>query len=73
MRQMQARLKNIIPTVEQIIKNSNYSSQMLSVIFIKENPTVLNDPNSFFVCDLDGVELEPIVRRFKDFKYCLIL
>ena len=44
MRQMQARLKNIIPTVEQIIKNSNYSSQMLSVIFIKENPTVLNDP-----------------------------
>lgn len=40
-----ARLKNIIPTVEQIIKKSNYSSQMLSVTFIKENPTVLNDPN----------------------------
>lgn len=40
-----ARLKNIIPTIEQVIKDSNYASQLLSIKYIKENPTVLNDPN----------------------------
>ncbi|MCP2029030.1 metal-dependent amidase/aminoacylase/carboxypeptidase family protein [Flavobacterium sp. HSC-32F16] len=39
------KIKNIIPSVEQIIKDSNYGSQLLSVSFIKENPTVLNPPN----------------------------
>ncbi|MBF4506904.1 amidohydrolase [Flavobacterium sp. JLP] len=40
-----ARLKNIIPTVEQVIKDNNYAPQMLSIEYIKENPTVLNHPN----------------------------
>jgi metal-dependent amidase/aminoacylase/carboxypeptidase family protein len=40
-----ARLKNIIPTVEQVIRDNNYASQVLSVKYIKENPTVLNHPN----------------------------
>lgn len=38
------KLKNIIPTIEQVIKNQNYASQLLSVSFIKENSTVMNDP-----------------------------
>lgn len=40
-----ARLKNIIPTVEQVVKDNNYASKVLSIMYIKENPTVLNDPN----------------------------
>ncbi|MCD0469759.1 M20 family metallopeptidase [Flavobacterium sp. JAS] len=40
-----ARLKNIIPTINKVIKDSNYASQLISIKFIKENPTVLNDPN----------------------------
>jgi len=39
------RLKNIIPTVEKVITDNNYGSKLLSVSFIKENPTVLNHPN----------------------------
>ncbi len=39
------RLKNIIPTVEKVIADNNYGSKLLSVSFIKENPTVLNHPN----------------------------
>lgn len=40
-----AKIKNIIPAVKKVIKDSNYGSQLLSVTFIKENPTVLNHPN----------------------------
>ncbi|SHG26927.1 M20 metallopeptidase family protein [Flavobacterium johnsoniae] len=40
-----SRVKNIIPAVEQVIKDNNLSSQLLSVSFIKENPTVLNHPD----------------------------
>ncbi|KRD12977.1 amidohydrolase [Flavobacterium sp. Root901] len=40
-----ARLKKIIPTVEQVLKDNNYGSQIISVKFIKENPTVLNNPD----------------------------
>ncbi|QOG04735.1 M20 family metallopeptidase [Flavobacterium sp. MDT1-60] len=40
-----ARLKNIIPTIEQVMKDNNYASHLLSIMYIKENPTVLNDPN----------------------------
>lgn len=39
------RVKNIIPAVEQVIKDNNFGSQLLSVSFIKENPTVLNHPD----------------------------
>ncbi|WP_276381787.1 M20 family metallopeptidase [Flavobacterium sp. H4147] len=39
------RLKNIIPTVENVITDNNYGSKLLSVSFIKENLTVLNHPN----------------------------
>lgn len=38
-----ARLKDIIPAIEQVIKAANYTSQLLSIRFVKENPTVLND------------------------------
>ena len=40
-----SRVKNIIPAVEQVIKDNNLGSQLLSVSFIKENPTVLNHPD----------------------------
>jgi metal-dependent amidase/aminoacylase/carboxypeptidase family protein len=40
-----SRVKNIIPAVEQVIKDNNFGSQLLSVSFIKENPTVLNHPD----------------------------
>jgi len=39
-----ARLKNIIPTINQIIKDQNYSPQLLSVSYINGNPIVINDP-----------------------------
>ena len=38
------KLKNIIPKIKQVISDQNYASQLLSVSYIKENPTVLNDP-----------------------------
>lgn len=52
-----ARLKNIIPTIEQVIKDNNYASQVLSIGYVKENPTVLNHPNltSASVDDLDAI------------------
>ncbi|WP_029272364.1 M20 family metallopeptidase [Flavobacterium sp. KJJ] len=52
-----ARLKNIIPTVEQVIRDNNYASQVLSVKYIKENPTVLNNPNltSISINTLDDI------------------
>lgn len=39
-----ARLKDIIPAIEKVIKNQNYSSQLLSVSDIGGNPIVINDP-----------------------------
>ena len=38
------RLKNIIPTIKQVIKDQNYSSRLTSVSYIAENPIVINDP-----------------------------
>lgn len=38
-----SRLKDIIPNIKQVIENSNYKDQLLSVSFIQENPTVIND------------------------------
>ena len=37
------KLKNIIPAINQIIKDQNYSSQLLSVSHIGGNPIVIND------------------------------
>ena len=37
------KLKNIIPKIKQVISDQNYASQLLSVSYIKENPTDLND------------------------------
>jgi metal-dependent amidase/aminoacylase/carboxypeptidase family protein len=39
-----ANLKNIIPIIKQTIKDNGYKDQLLSVSFIKENPTVINNP-----------------------------
>lgn len=39
------RLKNILPTINKVIEDNNYAGQKISIQFIKENPTVLNDPN----------------------------
>lgn len=39
-----SNLKNIIPTIKKTIAEQNYTDRLLSVSFIKENPTVLNDP-----------------------------
>lgn len=39
----QSNLQNIIPKIKQVITESNYNSQLLSVSFIQENPTVIND------------------------------
>lgn len=38
------RLQNIIPIIKQVIKDQNYSSQLLSVSFIRGNPIVINNP-----------------------------
>lgn len=38
-----ANLKDIIPKIKHIIEDSGYKDQLLSVSFIQENPTVIND------------------------------
>jgi metal-dependent amidase/aminoacylase/carboxypeptidase family protein len=38
-----SNLKNIIPAIKQVIADSHYEKQLLSVSFIQENPTVIND------------------------------
>lgn len=38
-----ANLKDIIPKIKHIIEDSEYKDQLLSVSFIQENPTVIND------------------------------
>ncbi|SEH33592.1 M20 metallopeptidase family protein [Chryseobacterium culicis] len=38
-----SRLVMIVPEVQKIIENSGYQNKLLSVSFVQENPTVLND------------------------------
>lgn len=38
-----SNLKAIIPNVKQIIESGNFKNQLLSISFIQENPTVIND------------------------------
>jgi len=38
-----AELKNIIPKIKQVIDDSGFKDQLLSVSFVQENPTVIND------------------------------
>ncbi|WP_338814586.1 amidohydrolase [Bernardetia sp. Wsw4-3y2] len=39
----QSNLQNILPKIEEIIENSIYKDKFISVSYIQENPTVLND------------------------------
>lgn len=38
-----SNVKNIIPKVKQVITSANLQQQLLSVSFVQQNPTVLND------------------------------
>ena len=38
-----SNLKNIIPKVREVIEANGYKEKMLSISFIQENPTVIND------------------------------
>ncbi len=38
-----ANLGDIIPKVKQLIENNGYQDQLLSVSFVQENPTIVND------------------------------
>ena len=38
-----SNIKNIIPSIKQLIEANNYKSQLLSISFIQENPTIIND------------------------------
>lgn len=38
-----SHLKNIIPEIKQVIEINNFKDQLLSVSFVQENPTVIND------------------------------
>lgn len=40
-----ARLKSIIPVIQQVIKEQKYSSELLSISYFFENPIPINDPN----------------------------
>jgi metal-dependent amidase/aminoacylase/carboxypeptidase family protein len=37
------KLKNIIPEIKQVIETENLTDKLLSVTFVQENPTVIND------------------------------
>jgi metal-dependent amidase/aminoacylase/carboxypeptidase family protein len=39
-----ANLVNIIPRIERTIETSGHKNQLLSVSYVQENPTILNDP-----------------------------
>ncbi len=39
-----ANVKNIIPTIKQTIETNGYKDKLLKMSFIKENPTVMNNP-----------------------------
>ena len=38
-----SNLKNIIPKIKQVIEAGDYKDQLLSISFVQENPTVIND------------------------------
>jgi metal-dependent amidase/aminoacylase/carboxypeptidase family protein len=38
-----ANLNGIIPKIKQVIESSNYKDQLISISFVQENPTVIND------------------------------
>lgn len=38
-----SNLKGIIPEIKQVIEGSDYKNRLLSVSFVQENPTVIND------------------------------
>ncbi|MDP1811064.1 MAG: amidohydrolase [Sediminibacterium sp.] len=38
-----SNLKNIIPKIKQVIEAGEYKDQLLSISFVQENPTVIND------------------------------
>ena len=38
-----AKLKDIIPTIKQVIEANGYKDKLISVSYIQENPTVIND------------------------------
>lgn len=37
------KLKDLIPKIKQVIEDSGYKDQLLSISFVQENPTVIND------------------------------
>lgn len=39
----QSNIQNIIPEAERLIREENYAGKLLSVSFIQQNPTVVND------------------------------
>jgi metal-dependent amidase/aminoacylase/carboxypeptidase family protein len=41
----QSKLGKLIPRIEQIVKEEKYAEKLLSVSFVQENPTVVNDKN----------------------------
>ncbi|KIO78889.1 amidohydrolase [Pedobacter lusitanus] len=54
-----SRLKDIIPKIKQVIAASGYKDQLLSVSFIQENPTVINDKQ------LTGIATETLEHIYK--------
>jgi metal-dependent amidase/aminoacylase/carboxypeptidase family protein len=38
-----SKLKDILPKIKQVIEDSGYKNQLLSISYIQENPTVIND------------------------------
>lgn len=38
-----SKLKDLIPKIKQVIEGNGYKDQLLSVSFVQENPTVIND------------------------------
>ncbi len=43
MKQISAKLKEILPKLRQVIESSGYKDQLLSLSFTQENPTVINN------------------------------
>ncbi|WP_432713022.1 M20 metallopeptidase family protein [Pedobacter sp.] len=41
----QSKLGKLIPKIEQLIREEKYANKLLSVSFVQENPTVVNDEN----------------------------
>ncbi|WP_080903935.1 M20 family metallopeptidase [Parabacteroides sp. Marseille-P3160] len=65
-----ANLRKIIPQIKQVIEVGGYREQLLSVSFIMENPTVINDPE---LTDFAVKTLENIYGKgglIKDYGQC---